>query len=193
MGLFSLPDDDSRKQKIYRGLSESDCAIVVGWRVDSQYWLTDLLIEHGIKPLDIYLVDAFPSNLTSFSKYEINLVHADIRELGPEELAAQFPERSLQNYAFIWEHGPEHVSKTEASNVVKAFQPKARLISIETPLGHYPQGPDYYDPVLCRTVCNPYEEHVSSWFRQDYEEFFPDLDIYINTEGHIGGVYQGAL
>ena len=185
MGFITLQDDDVCKEKIYQGLSEADSAIVVGWRIDSGYWLFDLLIEHGIKPLDIYLVEAFPSNLAAFSKYEIKLVHADIRQLRPEdleaELEAHFPEQSLKNYAFIWEHGPEHVSKAEASNVIKAFQPKAGLISIETPLGPYPQGPLYG---------NPYEEHVSTWFREDYEKFFPDLDIYINTEGHIGGVYS---
>jgi|TARA_R110000744_G_scaffold4455_1_gene16105 hypothetical protein len=179
MGFITLPEGE-QKETIYSGIRESEFAVVVGWRMGSGYWLFDLLVEQGIEPENIYLVDAFMGNLLQFSKYPINIVHSDIRELKLRNLT-DGEGNQIKNHAFIWEHGPEHVSKEEARDVIEEFKQEATLVSIETPLGPYPQGALYG---------NSYEVHVSTWYDEDYKEAFPSLEIYKNEEGHIGGIYR---
>jgi hypothetical protein len=58
-------------------------------------------------------------------------------------------------------HGPEHLYKEEFLDVLKKLEQKYKVLIFGMPLGEEPQGEAYG---------NPYEKHVSSWERKEWEE-----------------------
>jgi hypothetical protein len=60
---------------------------------------------------------------------------------------------------FLWQHGPEHVSKDEAIKTFERLNPYFKYMMIETPHGVNHQDEMYG---------NVYEKHISHWTFEDY-------------------------
>lgn len=67
-------------------------------------------------------------------------------------------------------HGPEHLEKNKFLNILPLLEKKYKVLIFGMPLGEEPQGSCYG---------NPYEEHVSSWTTEEWQNLgYTVTEIY---------------
>lgn len=101
----------------------------------------------------IDVVEVWQPNVLKLAKVEgIRTVHhSDIEVFNPTD---------KYDVVFFW-HGLEHIRKEKVTQLFKKFDSYVNyLIVLGMPYGNYPQG-TLYD--------NPFENHVSSWYPEDFK------------------------
>lgn len=137
----SIKDRDSLNEIF----EKSKTILMVGWRYDSDASFVDFMIDQG---KNVTIVEIYEPN-TKNVRSEVEIHCADILNFNIEK----------QYDMLLWQHGPEHVFKSEALDFVDRVKGKFKHIVFETPYGHNPQGEMYG---------NIYETHVSEWEESDY-------------------------
>lgn len=181
MGFIYI-NNKQQFNRFIHGLQQCKDFLTVGWRIDSGYWMFDDYISKifDMRTSKLAVLDAFEPNLRDFNKYDVIKIPKNIKYFHPKDY-------DMKDVAIIWEHGPEHVQKDEAIDIIKNMQTYAKFIAVETPRGSYPQGALYG---------NPYEQHISEWDFLDYFNNFPDFDIWYNHcpfDRHPGDKSNGVL
>jgi uncharacterized protein YciI len=142
--LSHSPQHRDRLNEIFKN---SKTILMVGWRYDSDFSFVDFMIEES---KDLTIVEIYEPNTKNVRK-EVTIHCSDILDFDIEK------EYDL----LLWQHGPEHVFKSEVLDFVKKVSDKFKHIVFETPYGHNPQGEMYG---------NIYETHVSEWEEKDYTD-----------------------
>jgi len=65
----------------------------------------------------------------------------------------------------------EHIEKEEGLRLVSRLLRKCKWMIIQTPHGFMKQG---------TVFGNPNEEHISSWYPEDFNEYYPQIEINNN-------------
>jgi hypothetical protein len=143
----------------------------VGWRPDTGIDHLQLIKANF---QDITVIEIFKRNADVLKSTELCRVICDD--------VANF-ERHLsqkEKQVLIWQDGPEHVEMKNSVEIIKNAQKHFSNIIIATPDGIHPQD-EIQD--------NPYERHLSSWFRSDYVDlnFIPSS---LDQEGFLTGVWS---
>ena len=137
------------KDKVNELFKELKTILMVGWRHDSDKTFVDYLISQN---KDVTIVEIYEPNLKSITQPTIKVICDDIRNYTPDK-----------NYdLFLWQHGPEHVSKEDAIKTFERLTPYFKYTMIETPHGVNHQDEMYG---------NIYEKHISYWSFDDYLDF----------------------
>lgn len=167
MGFIYIKNNQQLRRFLNKLIQCQDL-LIVGWRSDSGYWMFDEYISKlfDMKKSKIAVLDIFEPNLVNFNKYDVIKITSNIKDFHPDTY-------NMKNVGVIWEHGPEHVEKTEAINIINNMKNYANFIAIETPRLEYKQDAMYG---------NPYEEHISEWDFLDYFHNFPDFEIWYNGD-----------
>lgn len=143
----SLDNCSEIKKKLNKIFEISNSILIVGWRKDSDAGFIKHCIDNGKK---ITIVEIFPKNVESIPS-NVTAICADIREYEID-----------QSYdMFLWQHGPEHVSKPDVYKFFNKYNNLFKYIVLEVPNGPNQQGALYG---------NPYEEHISTWESNDFLE-----------------------
>jgi hypothetical protein len=141
--LHSIADRDA----LNNIFASSKSVLMVGWRYDSDSSFVDFMINEG---KDLTIVEIYEPN-TKTIRSDVNIVCSDILDY----------EINKPYDLLLWQHGPEHVFKSEVFDLIKKIKDKFKYIVLETPYGANDQGEMYG---------NIYEAHVSEWTEQDYEK-----------------------
>jgi len=65
---------------------------------------------------------------------------------------------------YIWQHGPEHLDRSESVAVIEQMKSRAGIgVILEAPIGDQPNPPEL-------EAANPAEEHRSTWTEEAFEE-----------------------
>jgi hypothetical protein len=143
------------KKKLDGIFEKSDSILIVGWRSDSDAGFIKHCTDNG-KQLTI--VEVFPKNVESIPT-NVEAIQADIREY----------KVSKPYDLFLWQHGPEHVTKIDVNNFLRSYSHLFKYIVLEAPNGPNVQGQLYG---------NPYEEHISAWGPTDFLDLGFDYITY---------------
>ena len=155
------------KDKVNELFKELKTILMVGWRHDSDKTFVDYLISQN---KDVTIVEIYEPNLKSITQPTIKVICDDIRNYTPDK-----------NYdLFLWQHGPEHVSKEDAIKTFERLTPYFKYTMIETPHGVNHQDEMYG---------NIYEKHISYWSFDDYINLGFKSTLYagINHDAFIFG------
>jgi len=151
----SLAGCSEIRRKLDGIFERSKTILIVGWRSDSDApFMKHMLNTDKI----LTVVEVFKNNLNSIPS-GVTGICADIRDY---EVTQPFD-------LFLWQHGPEHVTKMDVIKFLHKYKKMFKHIILESPNGHLSQGSMYG---------NPYEEHISAWGPQDYEDLGMDYITY---------------
>jgi len=105
------------------------------------------------------VIEVFPENLIQLQNVKwINaLIGMDVREFYSEE---------RYDCVMLW-HGPEHFTKDEFPALLERMKTYADCVVFGCPNGKYDQGDEYG---------NPYERHLSTWYKEDFEKLGMQAD-----------------
>lgn len=143
------------KRKMNDIFDASQSILMVGWRYDSD----SAFVRHVLsKGKNLTVVEIFEKNLENLPK-DVTAICIDIRDF---EVTQKYD-------LFLWQHGPEHVHKSDVAKFLGKYGHMFKVIVLESPNGHSPQGEMYG---------NPYEEHISTWTPSDYEDLGFDYITY---------------
>lgn len=101
----------------------------------------------------IDIIEAFPENVMQLNevKWINSVIFMDVR---------LFQSTDKYDCVMLW-HGPEHFEKAEIPTLLSKMRSYADLIIFGCPNGKYEQD-DVYG--------NPYERHLSTWYKEDFKE-----------------------
>lgn len=134
------------KDKVDGLFNQTKDILMVGWRHDSDKTFVDYLVSQN---KEVTIVEIYEPNLKSITQPTIKVVCDDILKYTPDK----------KYDLFLWQHGPEHVSKEDAVNAFERLSPYFKYLMIETPHGVNHQDEMYG---------NIYERHISHWTFEDY-------------------------
>lgn len=118
--------------------------------------------------VDVTCVDIYKPYLKICRSYGFKTVHADLKNIDKV-----FKKQSFDIVWFI--DVIEHFPKRQGISVLKKLEKIARSqIIISTPLGFYPQD------VECVPDKNPYQQHRSAWYPEDFIANGYKCKIYSN-------------
>ncbi len=146
----------SFKNEVNEMFNKSKSILMVGWRHDSDKTFVEYLLS---QEKELTIVEIYEPNIRSITYNNVNVVCDDIRKYTP-----------IKNYdMFLWQHGPEHVSKEEATETFNRLNQYFKYMVIETPNGYNHQDEMYG---------NIYEKHISHWTINDYNELGFNSTLY---------------
>lgn len=117
------------------------------------------------------VIEVFPDNLIQLQNVKwINaLIGMDVRLFQTEE---------IYDCVMFW-HGPEHLEKAELPLLLSKMRAYADVIILATPNGRYEQADEYG---------NPYERHLSTWYKEDFEKLGLKADEIGNRDQRQGNI-----
>lgn len=123
----------------------------------------------------IDIVEAFADNVLQL--YNVGWINSvifnDIRLFRPKE---------RYDCVMLW-HGPEHFKKEEIPELIEKMKAYTDLIIFGCPNGKYEQGDEYG---------NPYERHLSTWYKEDFEKLGMKADSIGNPDVKQGNIIAWA-
>ena len=143
----TLDDYPDMKENLDTIFEVSKTIFMVGWRHDSDHSFINYMLDKGKK---VTIIEIFEPNIKNVPP-GVKVIHGNVLTLPIEE--------SFD--LFLWQGGPEHVTKEEAADLFKRIQSKFKYMIVETPNGYNFQDEMYG---------NIYEKHVSHWEPEDYEK-----------------------
>lgn len=172
--LDHVPEFKTVIDKLVR---EAKKIVVIGWRwEDGSYGLFDYL--QGTIKERIYLMEAWQPNLDRFERQGV------IKLTGNAAAVCSYVPTEDWDSVFLWQDGPEHLCLLDAKRAVRDMIDIGQGVVLATP---DPGGP-YADQGALGG--NPYEQHRSKWYPEDYREL--GLDVASYSPGFIGYWARGG-
>lgn len=157
----SLASCSSVRRTLNDIFENSKTILMVGWRQDSDAAFVQHILSSDKK---LTIVEVFPENLKNVPS-GVTGIYSDIRDY-----------QIIEKYdLFLWQHGPEHVQKSDAIKFLNQNGNMFKYIVLESPNGPCTQDINYG---------NPYEEHVSTWIPSEYEELGFDYITYAGEKNN---------
>jgi hypothetical protein len=105
------------------------------------------------------VIEVFPDNILQLNevRWLNSVIFMDIRN---------FQSAEKYDCVMLW-HGPEHFTKSEISDLLNRMKAYADYIVFGCPNGRYDQGDEYG---------NPFERHLSTWYKEDFEQLGMQAD-----------------
>jgi hypothetical protein len=107
----------------------------------------------------IDVIEAYLPNIAQLqdTRWIDNLIAGDVMEFQPER---------HYECAMFW-HGPEHLEKSMVKTLLEKMKTYSDKVIFGTPNGVYIQDDEYG---------NPYERHLSTWYKEDFERLGMNAD-----------------
>ena len=105
------------------------------------------------------VIEVFPENILQLNeiRWLNSVIFMDIRN---------FQSAEKYDCVMLW-HGPEHFTKEEIPALISQMKLYTDCIVFGCPNGRYDQGDEYG---------NPYERHLSTWYKEDFEKLGMQAD-----------------
>ena len=120
---------------------------------------------------EIDIIEVFPENVLQLC--EVNWIRVlfknDIRDFIPSE---------RYDCVMLW-HGPEHFEASQIPGLLERMQTYSDCVVFGCPNGKYDQGDEYG---------NPYERHLSTWYKKDFEKLGMQADAIGEPDARQGNI-----